>query len=73
MDTHGRSFLKTLSWRLTATVITGLVTLVLTGRLDFAITVGLADTIVKFFLYYGHERMWSRIRFGRIRAPEYEI
>lgn len=73
MDTHRRSILKTVSWRLVATLITGAVTFALTGRIDFAITVGLADTFVKFFLYYVHERMWSRIRFGRIRVPEYEI
>lgn len=73
MDTHRRSILKTASWRLLATLITAAVTLALTGRIDFAITVGLADTCVKFFLYYVHERMWSRIRFGQVRLPEYEI
>lgn len=73
MDSHRRSFLKTISWRVAATLITGVVTLILTGRIDFAITVGLADTFVKFFLYYVHERMWSRIRFGQIKPPEYQI
>jgi len=73
LDTHRRSFLKTISWRVVATIITGLVTLVLTGRLDFAVTVGLGDTFVKVFLYYAHERMWSRIRFGQVKPPEYQI
>ncbi|HBO69178.1 MAG TPA: hypothetical protein DD658_03145 [Deltaproteobacteria bacterium] len=73
MDTHRRSFLKTISWRVVATLITGVVTLALTGRIDFAITVGLGDTFVKFFLYYVHERMWTRTRFGQTRPPEYQI
>ena len=73
MDTHERSFLKTISWRVVATLITGVVTLALTGRIDFAITVGLADTFVKFFLYYAHERLWSKTRFGQIRPPDYQI
>ena len=73
MDTHRRSFLKTISWRVVATVITGLITLWLTGRIDFAISVGLADTFVKFFIYFLHERMWSRIRFGRLVPPEHQI
>ena len=73
MDTHRRSFLKTISWRAAATLITALVTLALTGRLDFAVTVGLGDTFVKFFLYYAHERMWSKIRFGQVKPPEYQI
>ena len=73
LDTHKRSFLKTISWRVVATLITGVVTLALTGRIDFAITVGLSDTFVKFFLYYVHERMWSRSRFGQVKRPEYQI
>ena len=73
MDTHRRSFLKTISWRLVATVITAVVTLALTGRIDYAVTVGLGDTFVKFFIYFLHERMWSRIRFGRLVPPEYQI
>lgn len=73
MDSHRRSLLKTISWRVMATLITGVVTLILTGRIDFAITVGLGDTFVKIFLYYAHERIWSRIRFGQIKPPEYQI
>ncbi len=53
--------------------MTGFVTYVVTGRVDLAITVGLGDSIVKFFTYYLHERMWSKIRFGQVRPPEYQI
>ena len=56
-----------------AIIITGTVTYFLTGRLDFAVTVGLADTLVKFFIYYAHERMWTRISYGKVRPLEYEI
>jgi len=73
LDTHKRSIAKTISWRVVATVITGIVTYILTGRLDFAVTVGLADTLVKFFIYYVHERMWTRILYGKVRPLEYEI
>ncbi|MGW8284745.1 MAG: DUF2061 domain-containing protein [Candidatus Deferrimicrobiaceae bacterium] len=73
MDTHRRSILKTISWRVMATLITGVVAFVVTGRVDMAITVGLGDSLVKFFTYYLHERMWSKIRFGQVRPPEYQI
>lgn len=56
-----------------AIIITGAVTYFLTGRLDFAVTVGLADTFVKFFTYYAHERRWTRISYGKVRPLEYEI
>lgn len=73
LETHKRSLLKTISWRVVAMFITAAITWVFTGRLDFAITVGLGDTLVKFLLYYLHERAWARSRFGVERPPEYEI
>lgn len=73
METHKRSIAKTISWRIVAVIITGTVTYFLTGRLDFAVTVGLADTGVKFFTYYAHERIWTRISYGKARPLEYEI
>ena len=73
METKKRSIAKTISWRIVATIITGVVTYLLTGRLDFAVTVGLADTGVKFFTYYTHERMWTRISYGKARPPDYQI
>ena len=73
METRKRSIAKTISWRVVATILTGVVTYLLTGRLDFAVTVGLADTFVKFFIYYVHERMWTRILYGKVRPLEYEI
>ena len=73
METQKRSIAKTISWRVVATIITGVVTYFLTGRLDFAVTVGLADTFVKFFTYYAHERTWTRISYGKIRPADFEI
>jgi len=73
LETRKRSIVKTISWRVAATLITGVVTYFLTGRLDFAVTVGLADTFVKFFIYYVHERMWTRISYGKVRPLDYQI
>ncbi len=73
MESPRRSIAKTISWRVVATVITGVVTYFLTGRLDFAVTVGLADTGVKFFTYYAHERIWARVLYGKVRPPDFEI
>lgn len=56
-----------------ATFITGVLTFLLTGRLDFAVTVGVFDTLVKFLIYYFHERMWARFRFGKVPPAEYQI
>ncbi|MFA5517331.1 MAG: DUF2061 domain-containing protein [Desulfuromonadales bacterium] len=73
MESNRRSLLKALSWRLWATLITTSLVYFLTGKGEFAATVGLADTAIKFFVYFVHERAWNRIDFGRKREPEYII
>jgi uncharacterized membrane protein len=74
MESNRRSIAKALSWRIIATVITATIALVMTGELAFAAMIGLADTSIKFFIYFAHERLWNRIDFGRARKqPEYYI
>ena len=74
METTRRSIAKALSWRILATVITSVLVLVITGKGELAATVGLADTSIKFFVYFGHERLWNRINYGREqKQPEYSI
>ncbi len=74
MDTPRRSIAKALSWRLLATTITTGLVYLLTGKGEFAATVGLADTLIKFFVYISHERAWNRISYGRRKSdPEYMI
>jgi len=74
METTRRSLAKAISWRILATLITGTLVYLLTGQGEFAATVGLADTTLKFAVYFGHERVWNRIPFGREKQePEYFI
>ncbi len=74
MDTTRRSFAKALSWRLLATLITTSIVFAITGEGDFAATIGIIDTLIKFVIYFGHERLWNRISYGRKKAePEYYI
>jgi adenylylsulfate kinase len=46
---------------------------VVTRQADTAASIGLADTGLKILAYYVHERVWLRIRFGRVEPAEYEI
>lgn len=64
METHGRTLLKTLSWRAIAAVITGSLTFAATGSVRAGLALGTADTLVKLVLYYLHERAWSRVSVG---------
>ena len=74
METKKRSIAKAISWRIIATAITSSLALGLTGEWTFAATIGLADTTLKFFIYFSHERLWNRITYGReVKQPEYFI
>ncbi len=73
MESHSRTIAKALSWRFIATLITFTVAWIVTGKLAFAAEIGLADTIIKLGAYYFHERLWIRIKFGKLIRPEYEI
>ena len=64
MDSPRRSIIKTISWRLWATLITATLAWSLTGSLEFAATIGLFDTTVKLLAYYLHERFWARVPIG---------
>jgi uncharacterized membrane protein len=58
---------------LAATIITACVALLITGKVELALSIGLLDTAIKLGAYYGHERVWNRLSFGRARPPEYDI
>ena len=63
-DSAIRSVIKTVSWRILATVTTVLVIYALTDDGDLAMTVGYLDATLKMGLYYFHERIWNRVRVG---------
>jgi uncharacterized membrane protein len=68
MDTHSRSFAKALSWRVTGTIDTMIISLVVTGSIKLAATIGLTEVVTKSLLYYLHERAWLKIPYGRKTA-----
>jgi uncharacterized membrane protein len=74
-EKHYRSIVKAISWRLTGTIDTIVVSFIVSGRIKVALTIGFVELFTKIFLYYLHERAWNRISFGRVKdkAPEYSI
>jgi uncharacterized membrane protein len=73
VETHFRSVLKAVSWRFGGTIVTVTIAWLLLGTFDMAAKIGLLDTAVKIGAFYAHERIWGKIKFGKIRKPEYEI
>jgi len=74
-DRPVRSIAKAISWRITGTLDTIVVSFVVTGELTLALSIGAVEVVTKMALYFVHERVWERARFGRttVPAPEYEI
>ncbi|KLK90152.1 sulfate adenylyltransferase [Microvirga vignae] len=59
-----RSVLKAMSWRVIGSVATVAAAFVLTQDTRLATAIGAIEVVTKLVLYYGHERLWARIRFG---------
>ena len=64
-ESHFRSLVKGISWRIVATSDTVLVVLLVTClsghcSLENAIKIGLVEFLIKFAIYYIHERIWQR-------------
>lgn len=68
-ETRVRSVAKAISWRLIALMITMGVVYGFTREQLVALEVGFADSMIKIFAYYAHERGWGRFPIGRIDHP----
>ena len=64
-DLQKRTIVKTLTWRVTASLTTFIIAWVLTGDLLIGATIGSTEAIVKIFLYYFHERIWNNISWAK--------
>jgi len=65
-ESHIRSLLKGISWRVIATSDTILVVLLITCltencSIENAIKIGFIEFVIKFIAYYLHERIWQKI------------
>ncbi|MEQ8924635.1 MAG: DUF2061 domain-containing protein, partial [Fulvivirga sp.] len=61
---HLRSITKSISWRVVGTVDTILIAIIYTHNPIAAFTIGGIETSTKIVLYYLHERVWHKIKWG---------
>ncbi len=66
-ESHLRSLLKAFSWRIVATLTTGLIAYFITGEIDTAVMIGSIEFVLKFGIYYLHERAWQLVPRGTVR------
>ena len=62
--TKTRSILKAISWRIVGTLDTMCLGWIITGDPLIGLKIGALELITKFVLYYLHERVWLRNKYG---------
>ncbi|MBD3206365.1 DUF2061 domain-containing protein [Candidatus Bathyarchaeota archaeon] len=65
MDSFNRSIMKSISFRILATLTTMLTIYLFTGNLATAGKVGAMGVFTKLMLYYFHERVWDKVKWGK--------
>ena len=59
-----RSIAKAVSWRVIGTIDTLIVSYILTGEMALATSIASVDFLTKLVLYFFHERIWNKIKWG---------
>lgn len=59
-----RSLIKAATWRIAATVTTVLIAYIFTGSWPISLGIGFAEVLSKIAIYYFHERLWNKIKWG---------
>jgi uncharacterized membrane protein len=71
-DRPVKSVLKAITWRIIASATTFALAMIFFGTdpyaLEKATGVAVAESGIKMFLYFLHERAWTSIRWGRMRV-----
>ena len=68
-----RSFTKAVSNRLLNTLATVTLVYLFTDQVAVALSVGATEVIVKFALFYAHERVWDKVTFGKNKKKSFVL
>ena len=64
-ETALRSLVKTISWRLTGSFATFIISYLILGSLSISGTIATIQIVFNTVLYFIHERIWNKIQWGR--------
>ena len=63
-ETSKRSITKALTYRAWQSLNTFLISLLVTGKVDMAAAIVSIEILVKIVIYFFHERIWTKIKWG---------
>jgi bifunctional enzyme CysN/CysC/sulfate adenylyltransferase subunit 1 len=61
-----RSLVKAYSYRCCGTLTTIVISYIVTGQIVVSLAIGATEMVIKPFIYWCHERVWSRINWGKL-------
>jgi uncharacterized membrane protein len=64
-ESYKRSVAKAVSWRITGTLDTFIISWLITGELILAGAIAFTEIVTKVVLYWMHERAWNRVNWGK--------
>jgi len=70
-ETPLRSMVKSISWRVVATVTTMSIVYLFSGDAVFALSVGGVEIVAKLIIFFLHDRAWNLTAWG-IKKPDPE-
>ena len=65
-DTTTRTLIKTITWRIIATVASLIIAFLISNDWKVAGSIASIQVIIHTVLYYLHERLWINIRWGKM-------
>lgn len=63
-ETKSRSIVKALTYRFWQSLNTFIISLVVTGKLEWAAAIVSIEVVVKIVVYFFHERIWTKVLWG---------
>ncbi|MEO1703003.1 MAG: DUF2061 domain-containing protein [Pseudomonadota bacterium] len=65
METPNRTLVKTISWQTLGIFTMTFVGMFQTGSLGLSLSIALSGAVMGTLMFYMHERLWAKIRWGR--------
>jgi uncharacterized membrane protein len=65
IETKKRSVVKTISWRLSGSASTFIISYLILGNIEIASSIAIIQVVANTALYYIHERIWNKINWGK--------
>lgn len=68
-----RTLIKTLTWRVIATLTTMILVYIFYRDFTIAGAIGMIEVVAKLIVYYIHERLWDRVRYGKTKPKSFVL